>query len=61
MKPLLATALLIGLSAFTAAHAEWEILDPGTAVLSAEPRSTALADASGGTILLPGGVGAQPY
>ena len=33
MKALLATALLLGLSPFTPAHAEWEILDPGTAVL----------------------------
>ena len=32
MKALLATTLLLGLSSFTAAHAEWEILDPGTAV-----------------------------
>jgi hypothetical protein len=31
MKAILATALLLGLSSFTA-HAEWEILDPGTAV-----------------------------
>jgi hypothetical protein len=32
MKALLATTLMLGLSSFTAAHAEWEILDPGTAV-----------------------------
>jgi hypothetical protein len=32
MKALLATALLLGLSSFTAAQAEWEILDPHTAV-----------------------------
>jgi hypothetical protein len=32
MKALLATALLLGLSSFTAAQAEWEILDPVTAV-----------------------------
>jgi hypothetical protein len=32
MKALLATTLLLGLSSFTPAHAEWEILDPGTAV-----------------------------
>jgi hypothetical protein len=32
MKMLLAAALLIGLAAFTTAHAEWEILDSGTAV-----------------------------
>jgi hypothetical protein len=31
MKAILATALLLGLSSFTA-HAEWEILDPGTTV-----------------------------
>jgi hypothetical protein len=31
MKAILATALLLSLSSFTA-HAEWEILDPGTAV-----------------------------
>jgi hypothetical protein len=34
VKALLATTLLLGLSSFTAAHAEWEILDPGTAVAS---------------------------
>ena len=28
MKMLPATVLLLGLWAFTAAHAEWEILDP---------------------------------
>jgi hypothetical protein len=32
MKALLATTLLLGLSSFTAARAEWEMLDPGTAV-----------------------------
>jgi hypothetical protein len=29
MKARLASALLLSLSSFTAAHAEWEILDPG--------------------------------
>jgi hypothetical protein len=43
MKALLATALLLGLSSFTAAHAEWEILDPGTAVA---PNYTASAHAA---------------
>jgi hypothetical protein len=38
----LASALLLGFSPFTAAHAEWEILDPGTAVL---PNYTASAPA----------------
>jgi hypothetical protein len=32
VKAILATALLVGFSSFTAAHAEREILDPGTAV-----------------------------
>jgi hypothetical protein len=32
VKAVLATALLVGFSSFTAAHAEREILDPGTAV-----------------------------
>jgi hypothetical protein len=32
MKMLLAIALLFGFASFTAAHAEWEILDSGTAV-----------------------------
>ena len=48
MKTLLATALLLGLSSFTAAHAEWEILDPGTAVatVSASTASQPIASAS---------------
>ena len=75
MITLLATALLLGISSFTVARADWEILDPGTAV---GPRATApvaantlsnpiptarveLADASSGTNPFPGGVGAQPY
>jgi hypothetical protein len=32
MKFLLAIALLFGFASFTAAHAEWEILDTGSAV-----------------------------
>jgi hypothetical protein len=32
MKMLLAIALLFGFASFTAAHAEWEILDTGSAV-----------------------------
>jgi hypothetical protein len=43
MKALLASAVLLGLSSFTAAHAEWEILEPGTAVL---PNYTASAPAT---------------
>jgi hypothetical protein len=42
MKALLATALLLGLSSFAPAHAEWEMLDPGTAVA---PNFTAPAPA----------------
>ena len=38
MRTLLATALLLGISSLTVARAEWEILDPGTAV---GPRATA--------------------
>jgi hypothetical protein len=32
MKMLLAFALLLGFASFTSAHAEWEILDSGSAV-----------------------------
>jgi hypothetical protein len=32
MKTLLAITLLFGFASFTSAHAEWEILDPGSAV-----------------------------
>jgi hypothetical protein len=32
MKMLLAIALLFGFASFTSAHAEWEILDTGSAV-----------------------------
>jgi uncharacterized transporter YbjL len=32
MKMLLAIALLFGFASFTSAHAEWEILDAGSAV-----------------------------
>jgi hypothetical protein len=32
MKMLLAVALLFGFASFTSAHAEWEILDTGSAV-----------------------------
>jgi hypothetical protein len=32
MKMLLAIALLFGFASFTSAHAEWEILDSGSAV-----------------------------
>jgi len=39
MKTLLAITMLIGASSFTTAYAEWEILDPGTAV-SATTTST---------------------
>jgi hypothetical protein len=47
MKMLLATALLISFSAFTAAHAEWEILDAGTAVYAgAQVTSTAVAQST---------------
>jgi hypothetical protein len=47
MKMLLATALLVGFSAFTAAHAEWEILDAGTAVYAgAKVTSTAAAQST---------------
>ena len=45
MKMLPATVLLLGLWAFTAAHAEWEILDPvrgdGTTWTAAPPISCA--------------------
>jgi hypothetical protein len=48
MKMLLATALLISFSAFTAAHAEWEILDAGTAVYAGATTtaSTAVAQST---------------
>jgi hypothetical protein len=47
MKMLLATALLIAFSAFTAAHAEWETLDAGTAVYAgAKTASTAVAQSA---------------
>jgi hypothetical protein len=46
MKTLLATALLLGLSSFTAAHAEWEILDPGTAVNAQAKSNASTMDAS---------------
>jgi hypothetical protein len=60
MKTLLSTALALGLSGFTPAHAEWEILDgtvvdalgtpsealTGTAALPAQSMSAATADAS---------------
>jgi hypothetical protein len=32
MKMLLAVALMFGFASFTSAHAEWEILDTGSAV-----------------------------
>jgi hypothetical protein len=32
MKALIVAAVLFGVSSLAAAHAEWEILDPGTAV-----------------------------
>ncbi|HUC68941.1 MAG TPA: hypothetical protein VMA53_26225 [Stellaceae bacterium] len=32
MKMLLAATLLVGFASFTSAHAEWEILDSGSAV-----------------------------
>jgi len=39
MKIVLAITMLIGAGSFTAAHAEWEILEPGSAV-SATPTAT---------------------
>lgn len=51
MKMLFAAALFLGLSSFTAAHAEWEILDSGTAVYAGTtmPDNTAVAGSSGTT------------
>ena len=73
MRTLLATALLLGISSLTGARAEWEILDPGTAVGPTAPvvantlsnplpaDQVKLADAFLSVNPLPGGVGGQPY
>ncbi|HZB91628.1 MAG TPA: hypothetical protein VE397_09315 [Stellaceae bacterium] len=51
MKILFAAALLLGLSSFTAAHAEWEILDSGSAVYAGATTSdnTSVAGSSSTT------------
>jgi hypothetical protein len=46
MKMLLAIALLFGLASFTSAHAEWEILDTGSAVYAGAVTSTVTATAA---------------
>ena len=49
MKTVIAAAFLLGVSSVTAAHAEWEILDPGTAVNTAirsETKATPTAAAN---------------
>jgi len=45
MKMLLAIALLFGFASFTSAHAEWEILDSGTAVYAGATTTPATATA----------------
>jgi uncharacterized membrane protein YadS len=49
MKMLLAIALLFGFASFTSAHAEWEILDSGTAVYAGTTTTQTAAVASSGT------------
>jgi hypothetical protein len=46
MKMLLAIALLVGFASFSAAHAEWEILDRGTAVYAGATTSSTTAVAT---------------
>lgn len=61
MKVLVAAAVLIGISGLTAAHAEWEILDAGTA---AAPATAAPSAAFVGGVVVAataGGTGSCPY
>ena len=44
MKMLLAIALLAGFGSFTAAHAEWKILDTGSAVYAGATTNTPATD-----------------
>ena len=47
MRALVAAAFLLGAASLTAAHAEWEILDPGTAVNALVKTSPAAVSAPG--------------
>jgi hypothetical protein len=49
MKMLLAIALLFGFASFTAAHAEWEILDTGTAVYAGATTNAPATDTAKST------------
>jgi hypothetical protein len=49
MKMLLAIALLFGFASFTSAHAEWEILDSGSAVCAGATSAPTTETAKSGT------------
>jgi hypothetical protein len=58
MKMLLAIALLFGFASFTAAHAEWEILDTGSAVYAGATTNAPATDTAKSTALAPTASGA---
>jgi hypothetical protein len=49
MKMLLAIALLLGFASFTTAHAEWEILDTGSAVYAGASTTAPATDTATST------------